>query len=228
MSFPFEFWDGKPLEGPLALDTETTVVDLDKEVPDLVCLTASDGDRTVVVFPRQLSAFLNTHNRNHWTFWNTGFDYWVLYEASPVPTWKVNKGTLGDTMLLEQLLRLAEGRDTKDAQMSLQEACKYYLDVTLEKDEEVRKGFTLEMTKHWDRPEYQKSWEYAARDASILWDLDRVIRKRVTQSLTNLPFTLPSHWGPLTENIQVKASIALAQAFREGHLYLKKKKSRKS
>ena len=52
-------WDGTPFRSDwIAFDTETTVVNLKEEVPELVCLTASDGQRTVVVFPKDVGHFV--------------------------------------------------------------------------------------------------------------------------------------------------------------------------
>src|SRR5262245_23594459 len=75
-------WDGTPLKRSevLALDTETTLVDLKAEVPELVLATATDGERLVVIRPDQMAQFMVQHAGTEWVFHNAAFDYWVIWK----------------------------------------------------------------------------------------------------------------------------------------------------
>lgn len=231
-------WDGRPFTTPvLAIDTETVMVDLDREVPDLVVMSVSDGDRTVLVFPDQVCQFLSTHYNREWVFWNIGFDFWVLRKIAARETrWdlvtalddKVDEplvyGPIHDGMLLEQLVRLGEGRD-KDTWFggkSLAKATQEYLGAHLITDKEtVRTSFTLDMAANWQTVD-RSFWEYAAQDALVtarIWPLlvDRALLVNASlPSTVRPPAQVALEAGLLSETIQVKAAIALAQITRNG------------
>jgi DNA polymerase I-like protein with 3'-5' exonuclease and polymerase domains len=226
-------WRGRPLSCPdrIGWDTETEVVDLTKEIPTLVCLTAADHERKVVVFPHQLIDFIETHlDGRRWGAWNLGFDWWVVHKelssrggkAPLVDRWlaAVDSGWFGDDMLLEQLVRLGEGRDNIFFQLSLQKAAKAYLGVEIEKDADIRKGFDRRMVVDGQWRNHMEFWRYAADDAHVTYLLDSHLTARAKNIQGGLPSTTTSveqaQWGLLTEQIQVKAAISLMAVTRNG------------
>ena len=217
-------WNGTPFEAPLiAWDTETTIVDLKREIPELVCLTASDGERSVVVFPDMVIRFLVEHMNHELVAWNLAFDWWVVkkFETEGNGLERlVDRGQFHDGMLLEQLVRLAEGTDDEGLyNRSLKEAAWRWCGEEIVKDDEVRKTFTPDMARDW--PQYMRHWEYAAKDAAVTFRVWEKLSEaaRVAESLVppgvSPPLTSRS-FGLLSEQIQVRGSIALAQATRNG------------
>lgn len=226
-------WTGKPLTGDtIGWDTETTCVDLQRRIPTLVCLTASDGLRKVVVFPQRVREFVAAHAHvRRWSAWNIGFDWWVVHRALAVEAlgafpesgwWRraVNRGVFGDGMLLEQLVKLGEGNDKLFFQQGLKKAAKAYLDIEIEKDADIRQGFVPEMTAEGEWQKHMSSWSYAADDAAVTYLMDRELVRRAEAVIGGIPplFTALGDWGLLTEQIQVRAAIALAQVTRNGIL----------
>lgn len=227
-------WNGRRLSGGrIAFDTETTVVDLTTTIPEFVCLSAHNGTRTVLVFQDGLSSFIEKHWDYDWIGWNSAFDWWVILqqlERNPVPwastpqTWwcVAKKNRLHDGMLMEQLVRLGEGRDNKGLfNRSLKMAAKEYLNIDVEKDAEIRQGFTPEMAANFKGVD-KKVWKYAANDAVHTWKLWENLEARAKAVEANIPVGLKpaegvtARFGLLTEAIQVKASLALAQSTRNG------------
>ncbi len=135
---PWKFWAGELLKSspdqPLALDCESTVVDLNREIPQLVLASASDGQQTVIIRPEDLAIFLSIHEAEQFVFHNVAFDFWVIDQylkseksrshteldfrrntwgmtSSAESAWWIaaEDGRLHDTMLLDMLVRLAKG-----------------------------------------------------------------------------------------------------------------------
>src|SRR5215469_10826263 len=119
-------WDGRPFKAPfLAFDTETAVVDkagreydLSREIQPLVLATVSDGKRSAVLYPQQMPKFIRMHSSTLLVGHNLQFDYWVVRKFLEEwefqwdsDTWQemADKGFMDDTMLLDFLVRLADG-----------------------------------------------------------------------------------------------------------------------
>lgn len=222
-------WNGRPFESDvISFDTETTIVDLKREVPELVCLTASDGVRSVVVFPKEVPVFCFHHRLKELVAWNLAFDWWVVekclytyHGGARYDWWKTADGRLHDGMLLEQLVRLAEGTDDEGLfNRSLKDAAWRWLGEELEKDASIRMTFTPEMARDW--PSYRQHWEYAAKDAAVTFRIWEKLTEAATMAESLIPPgvspppTSRSSFGLLSEQVQVKGSLALAQATRNG------------
>src|SRR5690606_37593841 len=143
-------WDGSLRWGrTLAYDTETTIVDLNREVPELVVLTAYDGRRCVDVAPEQVPAFVLAHKDCVWVGHNVSFDWWVVQRAvadSPLYTaltdWYACIDRMHDTMLLDLLYRLAtEIGSTGIYNRDLGELAHTYCGEKISKDDPYRKRF---------------------------------------------------------------------------------------
>lgn len=224
-------WNGQPLDASvIAFDTETvSTCDLSREIPELVVLTASDGDRTVVVFPDAVPDFYGAHCHKDWVAWNVAFDWWVLHQS--LPHWQNNlelwtdQGHYHDAMLLEQLVRLAEGRDGEGFfNRPLGGAAQEYLGRRLTAEKKaIRMAFTPDMARDWQNVD-RKYWEYAAEDAQVTFELWEHLKARADAAVSSLPpnvrapegVDLPDCAGTLSEQIQVRAAIVLAKVTRNG------------
>lgn len=223
-------WTGKRLEGEvLGFDTETVSTgDLTKEVPQLCVLSAHDGERTVLVGPWGVMDFLIAHQDKAWVGLNTAFDWWVIQNhcCHHWPTWTkiLDEGRFHDVMLLDQLLRLAEGRDGEPFhRRGMKALAEEYLGQEVEKDQELRTSFTPEMFDDEDRyPHDWEGWRYAAKDAVVTWNLWNVLAPRAAQAVDRIPAgvgPLPGmakKVGLLTEGLQVRSAVVLAGVTRTG------------
>src|SRR5207249_2508476 len=75
-------WSGEcllPADAYLALDTETEVVDLNREVPRLALASASAGDRaSCLIHPDDVGNFVLAHQSLQFTCHHAAFDFWVV------------------------------------------------------------------------------------------------------------------------------------------------------
>jgi DNA polymerase I-like protein with 3'-5' exonuclease and polymerase domains len=184
-----------------------------------------------VVFPDQVGKFFSTTPRNvHWVAWNLAFDWWVLYQHFKMPwvkkwmTRALECGYFHDAMLMEQLVRLAEGRDGEGMyQRSLYRAAIEYLGYRPRFDKEsIRTEFTPDMVGRWE--EHRQAWEYAAEDAYLTYRLSLSLWAGAVSARKLIPAwttktLIEDHedkFGLLTEGIQSKAAVALAAVTRNG------------
>lgn len=118
-----KFWDGEQLEGILGFDTETVSgCDITKEIPELVLASVCDADQAFIIRREHLARFLAQHEGCEFAGHNlAAFDFWVVDQwlrrtkASERPVWWLlaHTGKIHDTMLLDQLVRLARGDGEK-------------------------------------------------------------------------------------------------------------------
>lgn len=219
-----QIWSGQRLGSrTIAIDTETTVIQ-GHEVPTLVLASASDGDAAFVISAEALPAFLRRHRRCRWVFHNASFDFWVLQEALAdhprlqMLLWrKARDGELGDTMLLDQLLRIA--RDGTAHVRDLGTVAAEVAGIQLNKDDPFRLRYAEILGKPLDEVD-PGFLSYAAADAfatarahSALedsgWDLWG------DNSLHFYPECIDS-FGDFTEAIQIRGAIALSDIGRRG------------
>jgi hypothetical protein len=122
----YSLWDGHRLRSsrrcPIAFDTETELIQDERESPRLALATASDGRTHVVIHPDRLAEFLLAHAGEHLVGHNVQFDFWVVDrhlreagdEAARRVLWDVcHSGRLRDTQVLDMLIQLATGRFRK-------------------------------------------------------------------------------------------------------------------
>lgn len=232
-------WNGKPFPDTsthIAIDTETDSRG-GKHVQDVVLATASDGTRTVVLAPHQLPKFLASHAGREFVFHNAAFDFWSLHKAvgeSDILWDAAENNRLHCTMLLDQLVRLATGsKDPSLRPRGLGEVARQLCGLHVDKDVKVRLPGSVEpvsvrlsyhlLQKHWPywwvntaSQRIDRSWfTYACDDtrATILVWKKLVARANEIQTEYNL--TTGPH-GLLTEALQVRASLALAEVGRRG------------
>jgi hypothetical protein len=114
-------WSGQriaPVDGYLAFDTETDLVNLKQEIPRLALASASAGaDANCLVHPDDIRRFILAHRDLHFVAHNSAFDFWVVEqhlrqrgEDEALQAWWeiVGQNRLHDSMILDSLLRLAK------------------------------------------------------------------------------------------------------------------------
>lgn len=211
----------------IAFDTETTVDDLKRVIPQFVLMTVSDGKRHCVVDPVQLDEFIVAHEDRQWVGFNTTFDYHVVADAlrrnggAPVAVralavWEglLVQGRLRDLMLLDYLYRLAAGLDQGvSRQRNLADVAEDYCGIEVDKKDDKRMRFGELIGEDWTDPKWREWFDYAV--------LDTVATARAWRSLTGLVMQMPHRpdcgkWGPFTETLQLRAAVALADTTRRG------------
>jgi hypothetical protein len=150
-------WDGEGLGGEtIGFDTETAVVE-GVEVPTLALASASAGGQHRLVHPDRLGAFLLRHRDRHFVVHNAAFDFWVVArqlegrgEREALAAWRriVDEGRLHDTMLLDQLIRLAES-DAHPMPRDLGVVAREYAGVEVDKSDPYRRRYGEILGRDW-------------------------------------------------------------------------------
>ena len=219
---PFGIWDGQVLEGAMiGIDTETSPIE-GHSIPRLILASASDTRQHVVIPRERLLDFVQIHSERTFVAHNATFDHWVLVEALGADAevwWQiVDEGRLRCTDLLEQLILLAKF-DEYPRSRSLAELASRYLDVDLFGKDDPRR---LQFDRLGNTPLYEvEPWylQYAVQDAIAAVRIYRKQRARAKQLQPDPSKLLPdalAKYGLLSEIIQVKGAIALAQITRTG------------
>ena len=233
---------GERLRGHLmAIDTETALID-GHQVPSLALATAS-GDRWhVLIHPDDLGHFILTHSHMKFVGHNVAFDYWVIHdhllarsESEALEAWKttVAERRLHDTMLLDMLLRLAEGTDNTNQgddqaiyPRDLAEVVRCYTGMEISKEDPYRLRFGEIIDQDWELVD-PGFFEYAIKDTMTTREAYFELSARALDCMAAHGFPAQSahfsiypdavsRFGPLSEAIQVEAAIALAQISRNG------------
>jgi DNA polymerase I-like protein with 3'-5' exonuclease and polymerase domains len=232
-SYPYiARWSAKrllPGDGYLAFDTETDVVDLKRQIPRLALASASAGDKSsCLIHPDDLGRFIQTHKGLHFVCHNAAFDFWVVAEhlkqrgeddAHRV-WWAVARSNrLHDSMLLDMLVRLAKDDSYPDPR-DLAVVAKTYAGVEISKEDPYRKRYGEIIGVDWAAVE-PGFFDYAVKDAIVTRLAYREIREQAKTLASNFPrgdiqVDARQKFGLLTEAVQVKKAIALAQITRNG------------
>jgi DNA polymerase I-like protein with 3'-5' exonuclease and polymerase domains len=222
-------WDGQPVRGYpypyLAFDTETNIVDLTQQVPDVILMTVSNGVINLVVAESQINDFVGLYHEALWVGFNSQFDYNVIlkklmkYTGSSAVHWMdiPKQGRLHDAMILDFLVNLANDSFVGEAKMrSLKDVTQDYLGYGLSKDDDIR----LQFEKYRGRPLNEldpKFLAYAVKDAiATHFVFSEIYAKAEQNGGHKIPETLQLQNGVLTERIQVGADIALHDITRRG------------
>jgi DNA polymerase I-like protein with 3'-5' exonuclease and polymerase domains len=234
---PFSYnrrWSGQrllPADGYLALDTETEVVDLQRQIPRLALASVSAGDNdNCLIHPDDLGKFILAHKSLHVTCHHASFDFWVVAEHLRLrgeeeayrAWWDVaDKNRLHDSMLLDMLVRLARD-DSYPNPRDLAVVAKHYAGLEVAKDDPYRKRYGEIIGKDWTTVG-EGFFEYGIKDAIVTRLAYQVIRKQARalveefgRSSTDILPDARQKFGLLTEAVQVKKAIALAQITRTG------------
>ena len=223
-----QFWNGELLPGAEAgFDTETRLI-VGREIPELALASASTGELTILIHQGQLADFLHLHQHVHLICHNVAFDFWVVHEHlrthghdDAVRAWwrRADEGRLHDTLLLDELIRL--GRDgSTPFPRNLAVVAEEYAGVTdLNKNDPYRQRYGEIIGQDW-RTVDSGFFTYAACDpiATLLTYRQQVVVATglVQRYSSYLWADAIQRFGLLTEQIQVKAAIALEQCGRTG------------
>jgi len=199
-------WDGKKLGYYIALDTETTVVDFTK-TPDLITLQAYAGKEVYYVPIDKVTEFFITHSKSVFIFANAPFDLDVLekncnWDFFPA----VDSGRIYDVQLMYRLLKLATEGEVP-FKYSLALLAKQYLNVELNKDDDIRCNF--EQFKGGDLKDIPEEFlEYGALDVIVTYDIFQVLLHEIRVGLRSL--------NCLSHEYQLKGAIALNRIYKNG------------
>jgi len=186
----YRAWRGEVIPDEfIGLDTETTFIgeELNEgKIPELVIVQASGQapDANYIIHPKDLAAFISKHKDRHFIFFNIAFDLPVIQkeladrgEKKAIETlWRmVDENRCHDAMLLNQLVRIGEGRGPFH-ERSLALVAEELLDVELDKEDSPRQQYHALLRKDYRNilPEF---YEYAAKDSratllafKLLWE----------------------------------------------------------
>lgn len=223
----WRFWDGKPIRATpfLAFDTETEWLEgergedlLRKQIPQMACMQVSNGEDTVILHPSQVQTFVYLHSKATWVAFNTAFDYWVVHDVLGwVQPWReiLADGRMHDAQILDFLIGLAEDRD-KGATSHLRNLGKVaqQYGTTAEKDDPFRKEFgkLIGLSPSEFRRANPGYFDYAAQDAYATF----LVWERASEKALELSPKERRRYGLLTEQLQVKAAVVLADVGRRG------------
>ncbi|MCX5729623.1 MAG: DNA polymerase [Nitrospirae bacterium] len=245
--YRFQIWVpayGKVLAGPFALDTETTLIEKDRptRTPTLILGVAFNGTQGWFIAAKDMPAFLATHPTNQLILHNAVFDLAVIQAALNPPGTdfyndiynRVLAGRVADTLIMARLIVLATQGHSAINQCSLDYCANLYLGLTLPKDTKAPDGALIRETFHrfLGKPvqEIPPAYlQYAAGDSVATWCLYQHIKTLLPDIKDQAPAAfgyagskwLDDQWkkyGPLTHDIQLKASIVLDVISRNGVL----------
>jgi DNA polymerase I-like protein with 3'-5' exonuclease and polymerase domains len=166
----------------------------------------------------------------HWICHNAAFDFWVVErhlrdrgEEQAVQAWWTiaSSNRLHDSMILDMLVRLAKDDSYPDMR-DLAVIARRYAGLEVSKDDPYRMRYGEIINKDWPQVE-EGFFDYAIRDAIVTRPAYAALRKQalaiVEQFGRHSSDILPEarqKFGLLTEAIQVKKAIALADITRNG------------
>ncbi len=244
-------WDGRRLSllptcPYLAFDTETEMVDLKVQIPRLALAAVSTGRQHALVRPDQIADFIQIHADARFVFHHAAFDFWVIdkhlleqgAEKARRKWWDAcDQNRMHDTMLLDALIRLAEGRAQKMKSSDkdwlplrdLAEVATDYTALRITKEDPYRTRYSEIIGQDWDDVE-DGFFSYAIKDPIVTYRaylnmIDKAERlmqengydpKRSPKEPCEIAPDAVKRFGYLTEQIQVKGSIALEQLTRTG------------
>src|SRR5262245_46091929 len=219
-TFPYHVWDGSRLELSaacpyVAFDTETEIVDLTRDVPRLALAVASSGRQHVLLPPDRVAAFILAHPEARYVFFNAGFDFWVVdrhlrdrEQGGARQAWwdLCHQDRMHDGMLLDMLIRLAEGRmqrirgSDKIVPRNLAEVASEYTSLRISKEDPYRKRYQEILGKPWDEVE-EGFFSYAAKDAIVTLRAYLSMMDRAERLMREHGYTSQQ---PLQDNHQIR------------------------
>lgn len=223
-------YNGVPFEDKLlSMDTETVLIESKGKVPELVLCSVSNGSRTIVFPRRQLVEFMQDHLHCTLAFHNAAFDILVMEPYYPAIWEKVDSHKIGDTMLLDLLIRLGQRRkelDAVDSSMFARPldklAAAYGKALNIYELPDKKSPYRTRFGELLGLEDLHKAprgfLEYAAADASITQKLYAVMIQQAYDMARsyNIHESTIQKYGPLSHFLQVKAAIALYQISMNG------------
>src|SRR5262249_13819517 len=172
--------------------------------------------------------FVLAHQHLDWVCQHAAFDFWVVdrhlcrsgEEEARVAWWRIaQQGRLHDSMLLDMLVRLARD-DSYPSPRDLAVLARHYCGLEITKDDPHRRRYAEIIGRDWDAVE-EGFFLYGVKDAIVTRPTYLTIRKQALalSEAFGHEDILPGarqKFGFLTEAVQVKKAIALAQITRNG------------
>jgi hypothetical protein len=217
-TYAWRQWEGESLASKLiAVDTETELCSVG-QVPKLAVMQAYDGQVCYLVHPTDVGAFFDMHAQAGFVAHNAAFDWHVLHrhlkrcQRRQARLWLavVDEHRLSDTMLLDQLVRLAYGSPHPVPRNLGAVAARWAGISDLDKTDPWRLRYGETIGVPW-RGIDRAAWHYAAKDA-IATRLAFVELRSAARKLSQrhaVDAAALDEYGPLTVRLQVRAAIAL-------------------
>lgn len=232
-----------PASPLLAVDTE-----FDPQTHALALVSVFDGCSVFLLPPASWPTFLRVHADAVFVAHNAACDWWILHANTPAELrllWvqALDSGRVRDTMILDQLLRLAIGRtnlsayETEDGtpeaapvvQRRLSAVAADVLGATKDDSDPYRMRYGELVGRDWNDPTIEPGfWSYAARDPVLTYlvyreqfqtahdVLARFLPASSRQTRVEVRPDAVKRWGHLSEVIQVQGAVALAAVERLG------------
>ena len=237
-NYKFSTWapsTGRVFKTCFGFDTETTKIDKAHPwlVPAYVIGAAFDGNRGYFVQRADVAAFFEAHRGVDVVFHNAAFDLSVINVVTPTLGSKLDiynwadQDKIWDTQILHRLYMLAaQGHvASRKGESSLRRCALKYVGVKLAKGvvdsrgKKVRLSYGQFLGQPFEKfePVYLT---YLAQDVVATFEVFKKVRQLIQKRLDRRQkvwgFVSPEwldeqvqRWGPLTHNIQLKASIVL-------------------
>lgn len=217
-----KLWTGKPIrcDGAYGFDTETTLIEPGK-IPELIVLTFSTNDDQYIVQPSMLSQWVQMVYESGCPIvaHNFSFDFHVVHKAlnyiEDIALWKkmVDEGRCWDTMILDFLLRLANGEEDGPLRpRSLADLAEHYMNTKLDKSAQTEwsQYYNVSLEHVPD-----SMLEYALKDSQVVRELFNELQPTCINIAKKYQVLNEFH-GPLTHHTQLKGAIALTDCSRVG------------
>jgi DNA polymerase I-like protein with 3'-5' exonuclease and polymerase domains len=221
----YQQWRGEPMvSNRLGFDTETTLL-VEGSWPTLAIVQVFDGQRIWLVRPCDVAAFIAANGQAFYAIHNAAFDWWVIYEHlrsthNPVAEqWLaiLEEDRVGDSMLLDQLIQIAEGV-SKNRPRALDVVARTVAGVEeISKKDPWRLRYEETIDRDWSTvPE--EAWHYAAKDPVATRLVYGILQQKAQKLATDhgIAAETVGRFGHLAQRLQVKASVALADVERRG------------
>jgi DNA adenine methylase len=224
-------WNGCqlcPPDGYLAFDTETTAEDdLLRVIPTLALASVSDGaSGHTLIHPDELDRFILAHRQLRWICHNAAFDFWVVAQhlqkqgtgEALAAWWEIADGRLHDSMLLDSLVGLAID-DSYPRPRDLGIVAAEYGGLKIDKQDPYRLRYGEIINVDWNTVD-PGFFDYVIKDAIVTHAIHAVLRRKATELIKRYERDIVpgavEQFGLLTETLQVRKAIALAQITRNG------------
>jgi hypothetical protein len=224
------------LGGLICLDCETAEIREGEGPPPIALVSASDGRYHFLIQPDDLALFVKMYRDRHIVFHNSAFDFGVIeahlsgLDPSTLEIWinMARGGQFHDTMLLDMLLRIAtSGTSESTRPRALDKVAREYTQISVDKECPFRRRYAEIIGVSWSDVE-TGFFEYAIKDAIATVQayvamhgkaVDLMRQAGFDETASRPCYISPEaieHFGPLTEQLQTKAAIALAAVARRG------------
>jgi hypothetical protein len=174
-----------------------------------------------MVPPGRVAAFLLAHRRARYVLHNAGVQFWLVdrhlesqVDQSARQVWwdAVEQNRVSDTMLLDQLIKLAK-EDAEPRERNLSEIARCYTPIEIPSTSPAGGNHGQPQEADRDELALRDSWIILAAYRRMLLDTQRLT---VQYGGGDIRQGAVARYGWLTEAVQVKAAIALARITQNG------------